>query len=64
MITYMGAFNLLFMIEECREEVGMHLNKNNVDEAEVPFENMSTGEIKYMQFVNTLGTWVYVGIRK
>jgi len=64
MITYMGAFNLLFMIEECRKVVHMHLNKNNVDESEVPFENMSTGEVKYMQFINTLGTWIYVGIRK
>jgi hypothetical protein len=52
------------MIEQCREAAHMHLNKNNVDEAEVPFENMTTGEIKYMQFINTLGAWVYVGIRK
>lgn len=64
MITYMGAFNLMFMIEECRKVVGMHLNKNNVDESEVPFENLSTGEVKYMQFVRLLDRWVYVGIRK
>jgi hypothetical protein len=63
MITYSGKFDLALMVSICRDVAHMHLNKNNVDESEVPVSN-EAGEIKYLQFLLVSGSWVYVGIRK
>jgi hypothetical protein len=64
MITYSEGLDFHRLVDEAKNYVQMHLNKNNKDEAEVPVQCIETKKIKYLQFVNTVGNWVYVGVRK
>lgn len=64
MLTYTGEFDLVQMVAAMRPYIKMHLNKNNKDEAEVPFENADTKEVRYAQFICVGGNWVFVRTRK
>lgn len=63
MLTYTGTFDKEAMIAAAKRYAPLHLNKNNKDESEVPFQELSTGIIGYVQFVNVAGSWIYVRVR-
>lgn len=63
MLTFTGEFLYETMVDRAMPYVQLHINKNNPDEAQVPYKNAETGEIGYIQFALLAGNWVYVSTR-